>query len=74
MDLKQDIARREAYIAQASRRIEKQRRLIGRSRNGQTVAAARDLVELLRSLLLNVERQHGQLQRKADTAAAKKSH
>jgi len=51
MGLQQDIASAEAYIARANRRIGKQRHLIDRSSNEQTVATA---------LLINVERQQGQ--------------
>jgi hypothetical protein len=60
MGLQQDIASAEAYIARANRRIGKQRHLIDRSRNEQTVATARDLVDILSALLMNVvERQQG---------------
>ena len=58
MGAKQNVAGAEAYIVRASRRIEKQRYLIGRSRNQQTVAIAQDLVVVLSALLANVERQH----------------
>jgi hypothetical protein len=57
--VKQDVVGAEAYIARANRRIGKQRHLIARSRNQQTVATAQDLVEVLTALLANVERQHG---------------
>jgi hypothetical protein len=56
--VKQDVVGAEAYIARANRRIGKQRHLIARSRNRQTVATAQDLVEVLTALLANVERQH----------------
>jgi hypothetical protein len=59
MGVKQDVVGAEAYIELANRRIGKQRHLIARSRNPQTVATARDLVEVLAALLSNVERQHG---------------
>jgi len=57
--VKQEVVGAEAYIARANRRIGKQRHLIARSRNQQTVATAQDLVEVLTALLANVERQHG---------------
>ena len=60
MGLQQDIASAEAYIARANRRIGKQWHLIDRSSNEQTVATARDLVDVLSVLLINVERQQGQ--------------
>jgi hypothetical protein len=41
MGLKQGIAGTEVYMARANRRIGKARHLIGRSPNGQTVAARR---------------------------------
>jgi hypothetical protein len=46
----------EAYIARTSRRIDKHRGLIGRSRNEQTVATSRDLIDVLIALRANVER------------------
>ena len=55
MGLKQDIAGTEVYMARATRRIGKARHLIGRSPNGQTVATAGELVEVLTALLANVE-------------------
>jgi hypothetical protein len=45
--------------------------VIGRSRNVQTVATARDLVEVLTALLANVEHRHQRLQDKAGKAAGK---
>lgn len=74
MGLKQDIAGAEAYISRTSKRINKQRHLIGRSRNVETGATARDLVEVLTALLANVEHQHQRLQNKAERAAAKRPH
>jgi hypothetical protein len=72
--LKDDIAGTEAYIARTTRRIEKQRHLIGRSRNEQTVAATRDVMDVLTALLANVEHRHQHLQDKADKIAAKRRH
>ena len=72
MSLRQDIAGAEAYIARTSRRIVKQRSLIGRSRNEETVATARDLVAVLTSLLKNVEHQHQRLRGQADRGVAKR--
>jgi hypothetical protein len=60
--VKQDIASAKVYMARTNRRIEKQRYLIGRSRNAHTVATARDLVEVLTALLANVEHRHQYLQ------------
>lgn len=74
MGLKQDIAGAEAYITRANRRIEKQRGLIGRSRDPAIVATAQDLVDVLTTLRANVEHQHQRLQREAATAAANKPH
>jgi hypothetical protein len=71
MGLKQDIASAQVYMSRTNRRIEKQRHLIGRSRNVQTVATARDLVEVLTALLANVEHRHQRLQDKAGKAAGK---
>ena len=62
MDVKQDIASAKVYMARTNRRIEKQRHLIERSRNAQTIATARDLVEVLTALLANVEHRHQHLQ------------
>jgi hypothetical protein len=59
--VKQDIASAKVYMSRTSRRIEKQRHLIGRSRNAQTVATARDLIEVLTALLANVEYRHQRL-------------
>ena len=70
MGLKQNIAGAEVYVARANRRIGKARRLIGRSPNGETVATARELVEVLTTLLANVEYRHRQLQEKADAVDA----
>jgi hypothetical protein len=72
MGLKQDIAGTEVYMARATRRIGKARHLIGRSPNGQTVATAGELVEVLTALLANVEHRHQQLRLKAEAAAARK--
>jgi hypothetical protein len=66
--------RAEAYIARTSKRISKQRHLIVHSRNEQTVATARDLVEVLTALLTNVEHRHHRLQSEAERAAAKRRH
>jgi hypothetical protein len=63
--VKQDIARAKVYMARTNRRIEKQRYLIGRSRNAHTVPTARDLVEVLTALLANVEHRHQHLQDQA---------
>ena len=68
MGLKQDIASAQVYMSRTNRRIEKQRHLIGRSRNEQTVATARDLIEVLTALLANVEHRHQRLQDKAGIA------
>lgn len=72
MGLKEDIAGAEVYMARANRRIRKARQLIGHSPNGQTVATAGELVEVLTALLANVEHRHQQLRLKAETAAARK--
>jgi hypothetical protein len=56
--VKQDIASAKVYMARTNRRIEKQRHLIERSRDAQTVATARDLVEVLTALPANVEHRH----------------
>ena len=72
MSLRRDIAGAEAYIARTSRRIVKQRSLIGRSRNEETVATARDLVAVLTALLKNVEHQHQRLRGQADRGVAKR--
>ena len=72
MSLKQDIAGAEVYMARANRRIGKARHLIGRSPNGQTVATAGELVEVLTALLANVEHRHRQLRLKAEAVAARK--
>jgi hypothetical protein len=72
--LKQDIVGAEAYIAKANRRIGKQRHLMGRSRNRQTVATARDLIEVLTALLANVERQQGRRRHEAEAATKETSH
>jgi len=69
--VKQDIADAKVYMARTNRRIERQRHLIERSRNAQTVATARDLVEVLTVLLANVEHRHQRLQDKAGKAAGK---
>jgi hypothetical protein len=74
MDLRREIAGAEAYIARTSKRISKQRHLIVHSRNEQTVATARDLVEVLTALLTNVEHRHHRLQSEAERAAAKRRH
>jgi hypothetical protein len=58
MVMKQDFTGAEAYIARANRLIEKHRGLIGRSRNRQNVAAARDLVDVLMMFRANVEHQY----------------
>ena len=58
MGLQQDIARSEAYITRANRRIEKQRRVADRSHNPRTADTARDLVCVLTVLVANVERKH----------------
>ena len=72
MGLKQEIAGAEAYMSRTNRRIEKQRHLIGRSRNEQTVATARDLVDVLTALLANVEYRHQRLLHQAERTAAKR--
>ena len=61
MGVNQDIASAKVYMSRTNRRIEKQRHLIERSRNAQTVATARDLVEVLTALLANVEHRHQRL-------------
>jgi hypothetical protein len=61
MGLKQDIAGAEVYIARANRRIGKHRHLIEHSPNRQTVDRARDVIDVLTILLLNVEHQHHRL-------------
>ena len=71
MGLQQDIASAKVYMSRTTRRIEKQRHLIGRSRNEQTVATAQDLVEVLTALLANVEHRHQRLQDRAGKAGAK---
>lgn len=58
MGLEQDMACTEAYIARASKRIKRQRRVADRSRNRHTADTARDLVCVLTVLLGNVERKH----------------
>jgi len=68
MGLKQDIARAEVYVARANRRIGKQRYLIEHSPNRQTVDRAREVIDVLTILLLNVEHQHHRLH-KTQTAA-----
>ena len=67
MDLKQNIAGAEVYIARANRRIGKQRYLIVHSPNRQTVDRAREVIDVLTILLLNVEHQRHRLH--AKTAA-----
>jgi hypothetical protein len=74
MSLKQDIASAEAYIARANRRIGKQRRLIDRSLNQQTVTTARDLVGILSALLVNVERQRGRWRHQGEAATEEIAH
>jgi hypothetical protein len=64
--MKRDFSGAEVYIARANRLIEKHRGLIGRSRNQQNVAAARDVVEVLTILRANVEHRYRRLQRNAD--------
>jgi hypothetical protein len=72
MSLREDIAGAEAYISRTSRRLVKQRNLIGRSRNREIVATARDLVAVLTALLKNVEHQHQRLRDQADRGVAKR--
>jgi hypothetical protein len=72
MGLKQDIAGTEVYMARANRRIGKQRRLMERSPNQQTIATAQEVIEVLTTLLVNVEHRHRRLQLKAEAAAARK--
>jgi hypothetical protein len=50
-----DLAAAEAYILQANRRIEKERRLAVRTGNRETIATVLDLVEVLTILRANVE-------------------
>ena len=66
MGLQDDIANAETYIAQAIRRLGKQRYLIDRSRNQQTIATVQGLVEVLSALLVNVERQQSRRRAKGD--------
>jgi len=68
--VKQDIASAKVYMARTNRRIERQRHLIERSRNAQTVATARDLVEVLTVLLANVEHRHQRLQKETGSMSA----
>ena len=51
-----DIARANEYIAEANKHVEKQRRLITRTRNPQAAARAQDLLHLLTALLANVQK------------------
>lgn len=67
MGLGQDIAQANEYIARASKTIEKQRRVLARTRNPQTIARAQDLVDLLTALRANVERQSETLMGKSRT-------
>jgi hypothetical protein len=50
-----DLAAAKAYVLQANRRIEKERRLAARSANRKTIATVLDLVEVLTILRANVE-------------------
>ena len=68
MGWKQDIVGTRVYIDRANKRIGKARHLIGHSPNRETVATARELVDVLTRLLANVEHTHQRLQRTADTA------
>ena len=74
MGLQRDKASAEAYIARANRRIGKQRYLIDRSRNPQTVDTARELVDVLSALLFNVERQHGRRRHQGEVATEETGH
>jgi len=58
MGLKQDIAGAEVYIARAHRRIRKHCHLIEHSPRRHTVGSAREVVDVLTILLLNVEQQY----------------
>jgi hypothetical protein len=69
VNVNQNIASAKVYISRTNRRIEKQRHLIERSRNAQTVATVRDLVEVLTALLANVERRHQRLKDTLGNAA-----
>ena len=55
MGLKEERVAADNYIARANRRIAKERGLISRSRNPETVAIAKELVEVLTILCSNVE-------------------
>ena len=70
MGVNQDIAASaKIYMSRTNRRIEKQRRLIERSRNARTVATARDSVDVLTALLANVEHRHQRLKDNLGKAA-----
>jgi hypothetical protein len=66
MGLQDDIASGATYIAQANRCLGKQRYLLDRSRNQQTIATVQGLVEVLSALLVNVERQQSRRRAKGD--------
>jgi hypothetical protein len=66
MGLQGDIASAATYIAQANWRLGKQRYLLDRSRNQQTIATVQGLVEVLSALLVNVERQQSRRRAKGD--------
>ena len=55
MNLNRDIANADAYIARASKNIEKQRRLLTRTRNPQTATGVQNLLDVLVTLLANVQ-------------------
>jgi hypothetical protein len=66
MGLQDNIASGATYIAQANRCLGKQRYLLDRSRNQQTIATVQGLVEVLSALLVNVERQQSRRRAKGD--------
>jgi hypothetical protein len=61
MNLKEERAAAEVYIARADRRIAKERGLIDRSRNPETIAIAQELVEVLTILRDNVKHHRREL-------------
>ena len=70
MGREQDIQNGKVYMRRADRRLGKQRHLIARSANKQTVADTRDLVAVLSILRANVKRRHDLLQAKGDRSTA----
>jgi len=51
-----DITRADEYIAEANKNVEKQRRLLTRTRNPETATRAQDLLALLTAFSANVRK------------------